>query len=94
MEEVVKMTEWGVVLVLITLGGGIISIVKPIVSLTGAITRLNESVEKLSKDLDSTIQTNTESHQHIWEHNHKQDKTLNELDKRVAILEERHAESC
>ncbi len=34
-----KMTEWGVVVVLITLGGGLVSIVKPIISLTGAITK-------------------------------------------------------
>ncbi len=83
------MTEWGIVLVLITLGGGLASVVKPIISLTGAITKLNASVEKLSRDLDDTIRNNIESHQHIWEHNHKQDKTLSNLDKRVAVLEER-----
>ncbi len=83
------MTEWGVVIVLITLGGGLVSIVKPIISLTGAITKLNSSVEKLSQDLDDTIKNNIESHQHIWEHNHKQDRSINELDKRIAVLEEK-----
>ncbi len=83
------MTEWGVVLVLVTLGGGLASIVKPIISLTGAITQLNSSVEKLSQDLDDTIKNNIESHQHSWEHNHKQDRSINELDKRLAVLEEK-----
>ncbi len=80
------MTEWGVVVVLITLGGGLVSIVKPIISLTGAITKLNSSVEKISQDHHDTIRSNIESHQHISEHNHKQDRSKNDQYKRLTDM--------
>ncbi len=83
------MTEWTFFVAIVALVAELIAIVKPIISLTNAISKLNTNVEKLSQDLDDTIQNNIESHRRIWAHNDQQDKSLNDLDKRVAVLEER-----
>ncbi len=83
------MIDWGNLAVVIPIIVGFISIIKPIISLTNAIAELNTSVKNLSQDLDDTIQNNIESHRRIWAHNDKQDKTLNDLDKRVTVLEEK-----
>ncbi len=83
------MTDWGNLAVVIPIIVGFISIIKPIISLTNAIAELNTNVKKLSEDLDETIRNNVESHRRIWAHNDEQDRTLNELDKRVTVLEDR-----
>jgi len=84
------MINWGDLVVVVPVIVGFISIIKPIISLTNAIAELNSSVKKLSQDLDDTIQNNIESHRRIWAHNDKQDEALNNLDKRVAVLEVGH----
>ncbi len=84
-----NMVDWGNLAVVVPIIVGFISIIKPIISLTNAIAELNSSVKKLSQDLDETIQNNIESHRRIWAHNDEQDRTLNDLDKRVAVLEDR-----
>ena len=41
------MNEWSVIVMLITLGGGIIALVRPIVTLTKAITELTVTCKNL-----------------------------------------------
>ena len=82
------MTEWEVVGVIIALVGLIGVIVKAIVPLTRTITELTVVVKDLRKDMDDQRTSAHNSHKHLWEHNEKQDKQLNDHEKRIYALEE------
>ncbi len=81
------MTEWGVVIVIVTLFGLIAAIVKPIVNMTRAMTRLTVVMEQTEKSLNKLTTDNTESHRRIWNHNEEQDATINDHEVRIGILE-------
>ena len=72
------MTEWGVVVVLITLGTFGIAVVRPIITLTSTITTLTAVVEQLRADVKEQEEHSRESHKRIWSHNDEQDKQINE----------------
>lgn len=84
------MTEWTVVAVL----GGLVSlgvaIIKPIVSLTRAITQLTVTVDDLQKDLSDFALKNRDSHARLWQHNEKQDARLDEHERRLNNVEGRN----
>ena len=61
------MNEWSVIVMLITLGGGIIALVRPIVTLTKAITELTVTCKNLDGQFAAMQNKNTESHRRIWE---------------------------
>ena len=81
------MTEWGVVLVMISLVGLGTAIVKPILALNTTITRLTSAVEELRGDLAGLTARNSEGHRRLWEHNGKQDARLEEHEGRIVKLE-------
>ena len=81
------MTEWGVVIVIVTLFGLIAAIVKPIVNMTRAMTRLTVVMEQTEKSLNKLTTDNTESHRRIWNHNEEQDATINDHEVRIGILD-------
>lgn len=81
------MTEWGVVGVIIALVGLGAVIVKPIVSLTRAITTLTCTVDSLRADMQELTTKNTESHARLWKHNDKQDEQLKNHEGRIVRLE-------
>jgi len=81
------MTEWGIVLVIVTLFGLIASVVKPIVSLTKSITTLTVMVDSLKAELDKFCSKNTLSHDRIWAHEEKQDAILDDHEKRIIKIE-------
>lgn len=83
------MTEWGVVGVIIALVGLGAAIIKPIVSLTRAITTLTCTVDNLRRDVEGISVKNTASHARLWEHNEEQDKTLQNHEGRITRLETR-----
>ena len=85
------MNEWSVIVMLITLGGGIIALVRPIVTLTKAITELTVTCKNLDGQFAAMQNKNTESHRRIWEHNDEQDKRLNDHEARLQNIE--HGES-
>ena len=82
-----KMNEWSVIVMLITLGGGIIALVRPIVTLTKAITELTVTCKNLDGQFAVMQNKNTESHRRIWEHNDEQDKRLNDHEARLQNIE-------
>lgn len=83
------MSEWQVITMFITLGGGVALIVRPICNLTKAITELTSTCKNLDQQFSNFEGHNRESHKRIWEHNDKQDKTLNDHEKRILKIEGR-----
>lgn len=81
------MNEWNVIVMLITLGGGIIALVRPIVTLTKAITELTVTCKNLDGQFAAMQNKNTESHRRIWEHNDEQDERLNDHETRLQNIE-------
>lgn len=82
------MNEWGVIVMLITLGGGIAALIRPIVTLTKAITELTVTCKNLDGQFAAMQNKNTESHRRIWEHNDEQDKMLNNHEERLKSIEQ------
>lgn len=83
------MNEWTVVSVIVVLTGLVISLVKPLLGLNGALTRLTDAVSVLERELGNFSQHNDEAHTRIWERERQQDLLLQEHDKRISIMEER-----
>ena len=86
--------EWTVVTVVIALVGLFLSVGKPIITLNSSITKLNMSIENLkaaqTHQEDELKQHKIhahESHQRLWDHNDKQDKKIDEHERRIAHLE-------
>ena len=70
------MTEWTVVTVIIALVGLITVVMKPILNLIAAITRLGESVDTLEKQLSKIVDKNSEAHARMWRNMEKQEKRI------------------
>lgn len=81
------MTEWTVVTVIVVLTGLIGAILKPIIDLNGSITRLNESVSVLEKNIAGLTDRNSESHDKLWHKCDEHDGKLNQHETRLQILE-------
>ena len=81
------MTEWGTVVVIVTLFGLIASVVKPVISLTKSITTLTVMVDGLKTELDKFCSKNSESHERIWTHEKEQDGRLDDHEKRIIRIE-------
>ena len=77
------MTEWGVLGVIITVGGLLATVITPIINLTKSITKLTVVVENLSKDMESQ-RTSTKR---LWAHNDEQDEKLCDHETRLQLLE-------
>lgn len=87
------MSEWQVITMLITLIGGVAVIVRPILNLTKAITELTSTCKQLDQQFSDLEGHNRESHKRLWDHNDKQDKTLQNHENRIYILEKgKHSE--
>jgi hypothetical protein len=81
--------EWTVVTVMITLIGGIAILIKPIINLTQAITKLDMTCSSLDGQFSKFQADNTESHRRIWEHNNEQDKNIAKNSENIADHEAR-----
>lgn len=81
------MNEWGVIVMLITLGGGIAALIRPIVTLTKAITELTVTCKNLDGQFESMQSKNTESHRRLWDHNDEQDKKISDHEMRIQNIE-------
>ena len=82
------MSEWVVVTVIVTLVGLVVAVVSPIVKLNTTITKLNVTVSGLEKSLDSLTVKNTQNHDRIWEHEDEQDRTLQDHETRISVMEQ------
>ncbi|UOO38263.1 hypothetical protein IZU99_03125 [Oscillospiraceae bacterium CM] len=86
------MTEWTVVGVIVALIGLIASIVTPMLKLNTSITKLTCAVETFQKNLDELIEKNSDSHTRLWQHNCRQDDTLNDHETRICVIEKSRCE--
>lgn len=82
------MTEWGVVLVLVTLLGFITGIITPLIKLNTAIVRLTDAVEILHKDMASMGESNDKTHKRIFELLDEHDDALGEHEKQLIVIQE------
>ena len=81
------MTEWGVFLVIVALGGFGVTLAKPIISLTRSITTLTVVVEGLKEDMCDYRDKNSESHERLWKHEETQDGQIADHEKRIIRIE-------
>lgn len=86
------MTEWGVVLILITLLGFITGIVTPLLRLNTAIVRLIDAVETLDKSMQNLNENNTKTHKRIFERLDEHDDILNKHSTQFVLIEEKMKE--
>lgn len=59
--------EWQVVGVLITLLGLLTAVVTPVVRLNSSITKLNTTMEHITKEVDGLKTDNHGSHERLWD---------------------------
>ena len=81
------MTEWGVVGVIIALVGLVAAIVGPITKLTQSITKLTVVVDRLDAEQKTQRQSAKDSHKRLWEKCGEIDKTLDDHEHRITVLE-------
>lgn len=79
-QELVTMTEWGVIGVIVTIAGLFATVAGPMIKLNTAITKLTAVAERLEFEFNEFTKKNADSHRRIWEHNDAQDERLNEHD--------------
>ena len=81
------MTEWSVVGVIIALVGLVAAIVGPITKLTQSITKLTVVVDRLDAEQKTQRQNAKDSHQKLWEKCGEIDKTLDDHEHRLTVVE-------
>ena len=81
------MIEWTVVGVIVVLVGLFISIYTPLSKNTKAMTELTVTMKVLSEKISKIEDENIKAHRRLWEHEDKQDDTLNDHETRLKIIE-------
>ena len=74
------MNEWNVVLVIIALGGFIITLLKTVTSLTTQIATLNTNIKNITDGLNKLTTDNTKTHRELHE-------TVNDHEVRITLIE-------
>lgn len=64
-----------------------VMIVKPILQVVKTMTALNESIKALTDKFNKFEVNNHDDHKRIWQHNDKQDETIQEHGERILLLE-------
>ena len=77
------MTEWGVVLVIISLIGLIATIMGPVVYITRTLAKLTAVTEQMQNEQTA----NQKSHDKLWKQIDEQGATLHDHETRIQILE-------
>lgn len=81
------MDGWTVATIFIALTGFVITIIKAVLPLNTAITELTEQMKTQNYSLKELTSDNAECHRRIWKHNEEQDKTINNHETRIVVLE-------
>lgn len=76
-----------IVVALGTIIGTGATVVKPLLKNVKAMTELNESIKNLAEKFSRFEVNNHDDHKRIWEHNDKQDETIQEHGERILLLE-------
>ncbi|NCB73442.1 MAG: hypothetical protein EOM51_01675 [Clostridia bacterium] len=85
------MDEWTVVTVIATLIGICASVIRPLISLNGTITRLTAAVNVLEKNISGLAAKNSESHAKIWDKVDEHEELLNCHETRLVLIENKAA---
>ncbi|MGI5986119.1 MAG: hypothetical protein GXY01_02770 [Clostridiales bacterium] len=85
------MSEWTVVTVVATLVGLCASVIRPLMSLNGTITRLTAIVKVLENNISGLTAKNSEAHGKLWEKVEEHDDVLNCHETRLLIIENKTA---
>lgn len=90
------MTEWVVAGIVITIIGGGWAVVNAtagiIRPLTEQITKLNESIKSITKDLTDMANRNSKTHDRLFSSLKEHDDVLNDHEVRLTVLEEHNKE--
>ena len=78
---------WEIFLGISALFGFCVAVIKPVVSLTQAITKLNSSCDELGKNFIKFDESNAKSHQKLWKHIDDQNDVLAEHTLRLHDLD-------
>lgn len=78
---------WEIAVGLFALVTFVVTIVKTVVPLTNAITRLTDKFEGLDEKVEEIETSKSAEHKELWDYNHKQDKTLLEHAMRLHDLD-------
>ena len=64
-----------------------IAFMKPVISLTKAMTTLNVTVKDLKDSMSDIVVKNQESHKRIWDHSNGQDIKIEDHESRIIKIE-------
>lgn len=81
------MSEWTIVTVIATLVGLGVSVVRPLISLNGTITRLTAIVSELEKNFSGLSIKNSEAHGRLWDKVEEHEDLLSRHETRLSIIE-------
>lgn len=81
-----------VVVALGTIAGTGAAIATPLIKNVKVMTELNISIKNLTDKFNKFEVNNHDDHKRIWNHNEKQDETIQEHETRISILEERRSQ--
>ena len=85
----IKLTQWSIFLIIGELVGFLILVAKPLINLTTTLTKLNVTVENLSRMLEEQKDSSKRTHERLWKHNEEQDKIIDRHEIRITKLEEK-----
>lgn len=85
------MNEWTIVTVIATLIAICASVIRPMISLNGTITKLTAAVNVLEKNISGLTAKNSESHAKIWERVEEHDDVLSSHETRLVLIENKTA---
>lgn len=83
------MTQWNVVLVLISILGLVTAITAPIVKLNTNITKLTVTISSIDEKMRSFDKDNSKSHDRLWRQLEEGKTTVTDHEKRITIIETR-----
>lgn len=78
---------WEIVAGIVILAGFIITVVKTVIPLTNAVTRLTDQIVFVTGKVDEMDKQKKEEHKEIHEHNKKQDAMLQNHEQRLHDLD-------
>lgn len=80
-------TEYGVIIIVVSMLTTAITICAPIVKLNTAITKLIVRLDSLGEDLSELEQHNHDAHRRLWAKAEEQDERLADHESRLQVIE-------
>jgi hypothetical protein len=88
------MGNWEIAILILSILGGVWGIIagtaKVIKPLVVQMTKLNDNVSELNREMAETKEHNHQSHNKLWLHENAQDNVLHDHETRISIIERGH----